>query len=372
MSQDSKPLLQVTDIVKSFAEEGGLLGLFGGSKRLPALNGVSFSLQEGEIMGLTGESGSGKSALAQVITGQEKADKGKITFNGKPVTGTDLDTSVIKRNLRYVSEEIFTGMTNDPKHRVDKLIYGLINRYPPADGGPSGTAWADEVFRMVGLKPEFMERFPSQLSGGEKQRLAIARALMLRPKLIVADEPVSNLDVPNRVNILNLMKHFGRKYGIAYLFISQDPSIVRYFVGEGRVGIMFAGRIIETVPARDLFERPSHPYTKILMETTAAPSPNPAGALDPAEILRREEEERLGKVSAIPKEISVQASEFAATRPGCPFVNWCPERFDRCPKETPLLLTVTKRRNASDEIEPLPPEEVNKQHKAACFWYMDQ
>jgi peptide/nickel transport system ATP-binding protein/oligopeptide transport system ATP-binding protein len=362
-------MLEVHEIVKSYGEEGGLRSLFGGNKRIPALNGVSFTISEGEIMGLTGESGSGKSTLAHVITGQERADRGKILFNGRAVTGTDLDTPTLKRSLRYVSEEIFNGLTNDPKNRVDRLLHDLINRYPPADGGPSGTAWADQVFAMVGLKPEHLERFPNQLSGGEKQRLAIARALMLRPRLIVADESVSNLDVTSRTDLLNLMKHFGRQYGIAYLFISQDPAIVRYFVGEGRCAVMFAGRIIETISGLDLFEHPSHPYTKILMNSTVAPSPLPAGALDPAEMLHQEEDQRLAGMGELPQEISLQASEIAASHPGCPFYNWCPERFERCSQETPKLLTITKRRSLNGELERLPQNEIAEQHKVACFCY---
>ncbi len=372
MSEEKKALLEINEVVKSYSEEAGLLGLFGASKRLSALNGVSLSIGEGEIVGLTGESGSGKSVLARIITGQEKADKGRVVFNGKPVTGTDLDTATIKRNLRYVSEDIFSSMTNDPKNKVGRLMYDLINRYPPADGGPGGTAWADQVFARVGLKPEYMERFPNQLSGGEKQRLAVARALMLRPRLIVADEPVSNLDTPNRIQILNLMKQFGRQYGIAFLFISQDPSIVRFFVGEGRSAVMFAGRIIETVSSRDLFNRPSHPYTKILMKSTTAPSPLPAGALDPAEMLQQEEEQRFSTIGELPHEISVQAHEIASTGKACPFYKWCPEVFERCSKEQPQLLTVTKRRNANGDIEPLPMNEVDERNKAACFWYMEQ
>ncbi len=372
MSDDKKVLLEVNDLHKSYGEEGGLLGLFGATKRIPALNGVSVTINEGEIVGLTGESGSGKTAFGRTIAGLEKSDKGKIIFNGKALSTADFETPAVKRQMRYVSEEIFNSMTNDPQNRVDRLMYDLIKRYPPTDGGPGGVAWADEVFAKVGLKPEYMERFPSQLSGGEKQRLALARALMLRPKLIIADEPVSNLDVTNRTSILNLMRHFGRMYGIAYLFISQDPAIVRYFVGENRVMLMFAGRVIETVSGRNLFDRPSHPYTKLLIKTTAAPSPAPMGALESAEKLEQFEDSRLEVFGSSPQEMSLQANEIAASKPGCPFYNWCPERFERCPKETPKLLTVTKRRNSSGGIEPLPAAELDEKHKAACFWYIEQ
>ncbi|NWJ97456.1 MAG: ABC transporter ATP-binding protein [Chloroflexi bacterium] len=367
MSAEKRPLLELNEIVKSYGEEGGLLGLFGGHKRIPALSGVSLTLSEGEIMGLTGESGSGKSVLAHIITGQERADRGKILFKDRIVTSVELETPTIKRNLRYVSEEIFKGLTNEPKYRIDHLIYDLIKRYPPTDGNLGGTAWADQVFALVGLKPEHMTRFPHQLSGGEKQRLAIARALMLRPKLIVADEPVSNLDVASRTALLNLMKQFGRQYGIAYLFISQDPAIVRYFVGEGRCGVMFAGRIIEIISSRNLFEQSNHPYTKLLMKATTAPSPLPAGTLDPAELLHQAEDQSLTKT---PQEISLQASEFASHHPNCPFYNWCPEHVERCLQEAPQLLTVSKRPTLNGEPPRLP--ENIELHKVACFHYTDQ
>ncbi len=380
MTEEKKPLLEVTDLFKSYpADEGGFLSnLFGGGgQRIPALNGVSFSLGEGEVLGLSGESGCGKSALARIISGQEKPDRGKIVFMGKNITAmTETEVKALRHHLRYLPEDALTGLTNDPKNRVDKLLYDLAERYPGQSGESNSKAAANIMLKRVGLGEEYLERFPNQMSGGQRQRLAIARALMVRPRLIIADEPVSNLDLNTRTEMLNLMKRLGREYGIAFIFISHNPSMVRYFVGSGRFSIMFAGRIMETLPATDLFERATHPYTKTLLQANPAPSPLPGAALDPA--LAISEEERVDadtmSLGTLESEMSAEgniaasAQLAAANRPGCPFLHWCPERFEACSKETPGLLTVTRRKE-NDDYLPLPEAEIEPQHKAACLRY---
>jgi ABC-type oligopeptide transport system ATPase subunit len=383
MTEEKKPLLEVIDLVKSYpAEEGGFLSnLFGGAgQRIPALNGVSFTLEEGEVLGLTGESGCGKSALAKIISGYEKPDKGKVLFNGKNITAmSENELKTIRRNLRYVPEDAFTGLSSDPKNRVDNLLYDTIQRFPPQDGGAGGKAAANAMLSRVGLGEEYLERFPHQLSGGQRQRLAIARALMLRPRLIIADEPVSNLDLNTRTEMLNLMKRLGREYRTAFIFISHNPSMVRYFTGSGRFMIMFAGRIMESLTASELFDRSVHPYTKTLLEANPAPSPLPGAALDPA--LAFSEEERVDQHSlaldTLESEMSAEGSMAlsaqlaAANRPGCPFYRWCPERFERCPDETPLLQTTVSFQKDGN-YQPLPQNEIDSQHKAACLRYNGQ
>ncbi|HEX2912704.1 MAG TPA: ABC transporter ATP-binding protein [Chloroflexia bacterium] len=378
-----QPILEVTDLVKSYpAEEGSFLSsLLGGSgQRVPALNGVSFTLKEGEVLGLIGESGSGKSALARIVAGQEKPDKGKVIFMGKNISV--MAESELKplrqRNLRYLPENAFEGLTADPKNRVDRLLYDLADKFPPADGR-GGRSAANEILNRVGLGEQYLNRFPNQMSGGEKQRLAIARALMLRPKLIVADEPVSNLDLNTRTEVLNLMKRLAREYRIAFVFISHNPSMVRYFTGTGRIAIMFAGRIMEIVPGHEFFNRATHPYTKSLLSVNYAPSPLPGGALDPT--LAISEHERVDsntmELETLETELSAEgniaasAQLAAANRAGCPFYRWCPEHFERCTQVTPQLLTVTHRREG-DQSVPIAESEVEAAHRAACLWYIDQ
>ncbi len=382
MTEQNVPLLEVVNLVKSYpAEDGGFFsGLLGGSgQRIPALNGVSFTLNEGETLGLIGESGSGKSALARIIAGQEKADKGKVIFRGKSITSmNENELKTLRPHLRYLAEDSLTGLTNDPKNRVDRLLYDLAEKYPPSGGGSAREA-GTRMLHRVGLNEDYLTRFPNQLSGGERQRLALARALLLRPRLIVADEPVSNLDMTTRTTMLNLMKQLGREYKIAFIFISHDPSMVRFFAGTGRIAVIFAGRFMEELPAREVFNRATHPYTKTLLEVNSAPSPLPGGALDPD--MAFTEMERVdantmpldtleGELSA-DGNIAASAQLAAANRQGCPFYRWCPENFERCPTETPLLLTVTKKLEG-DQYVPLLPEELEPGYKAACFRYIDQ
>ncbi|MDB5078749.1 MAG: hypothetical protein JWP00_673 [Chloroflexi bacterium] len=382
MTEQNVPILEVVNLVKTYpAEDGGFFsGLLGGvGQRIPALNGVSFTLNEGEILGLIGESGSGKSALARIISGQEKPDKGKVIFRGKQLSSmSEGELKTLRPHLRYLSEDAFTGLTNDPKNRVDRLLYDLIEKYPPSGGGSAREA-ASRMLHRVGLNDDYLTRFPNQLSGGERQRLAIARALMLRPRLIVADEPVSNLDLNTRTSMLNLMKQLGREYKIAFIFISHDPSMVRFFAGTGRIALIFAGRIMEEFPARELFSRATHPYTKTLLEVNAAPSPLPGAALDPemafSEMERVDANElhldSLESELSADGNIAASAQLSAANHQGCPFYRWCPERFERCPVETPQLLTVTRRLEEGNYIE-LAPEEIEPEHRAACLRYIDQ
>jgi peptide/nickel transport system ATP-binding protein len=280
---ENSPLLEVTNLVKSYsiAEEGFLGGLFGSStaKRVPALNDVSLTLQEGEILGLTGESGSGKTALGKIIAGVEKADKGQVRFMGQLVTPTaGNEIKKIKRDLRYLSEDHFNNLSPaDPKNKVENLLYDLLDRYV---GKGAERGWADELLRAVGLEPDVKNRFPHQLSGGQKQRLAIARALTTRPKLLVMDEPVSNLDLNTRTDILRWLKMMAKRLNLAIVFISQDVATVRFFAEEGRTAVMFGGKIVEIMPTREFFDHATHPYTKTLLQATAAPSPLPAAAYD--------------------------------------------------------------------------------------------
>lgn len=385
MTQEKEALLQVNDLVKSYpAEEGGFLGgLFsGGGTRIPALNGVSFTLHEGEVLGLIGESGSGKSALARIIVGQEKPDRGKVVFQGKLISAMgEGELKPLLRHLRYLPEDAFSGLTADPKYRVDRLLYDLADRYS-SEGGGGGKALANELLQKVGLGEQYLTRFPHQMSGGERQRLAIARALMLRPRLIVADEPVSNLDLNTRTQMLNLMKRIGREQKIAFIFISHNPSMVRFFAGGsgGRIAIMFAGRIMETLPAMTIFDKASHPYTNTLLAANPAPSPLPGAALDPA--LAFTEQERV-EANTIPLDtleaelsaegnIAASAQLAAANRVGCPFYRWCPERFERCLEETPQLLPVTRRLTVSGDLEAIPDQELEPEQQAACLRYIEQ
>ena len=367
MTSETEPLLQVEDLIKTYpAEDGGFLAslLGGAGQRVPALNGISFNLKPGEVLGLSGESGSGKSALAHIIAGYEKPDRGRVTFMGKNLTAMgENDLKAIRRNLRYLPEDAFNNLPSTPQNRVDRILFDVVDRYKQV--GVTRTTALD-LLKRVGLGEQYLNRFPNQMSGGEKQRLAIARAMMLKPRLIVADEPVSNLDTTSRTEVLSLMKRLGQEYGTAFIFISHNLSIVRYFVGDSRLAVMFAGRFIEEVPAPDVFAKATHPYTKTLLEISPLPSPLPAAALDPFQAqLEREQ------VDTAENHVAAQA-QLAAQAVGCPFYNWCPERFERCTQETPQLLPVSYVRDEDNQLIKLAEAEIDPAHRAACFRYIDQ
>ena len=386
MTAEQEPVLEVSNLIKTYpAEEGGFLAglLNSGGMRVPALNGISFRLNEGETLGLIGESGSGKSALARIIVGQEKPDQGRVNFMGKLISiMNDSELKAIRRNLRYLPEDAFGNLTAAPQNRVDRLLYDVVAAYPQSGGeGGATKGMANEMLKLVGLGEEYLTRFPNQLSGGERQRLAIARALLLRPRLIVADEPVSNLDLNNRTLMLNLMRRIGRENRTAFIFISHNPSMVRYFAGPGRMAVMFAGRLMEEIPARVLFDRATHPYTKTLLSVSSLASPLPASALDPvaARRERAQAEAETLDLGTLETEMSAEGNisamaQFAATKVGCPFYRWCPEHFERCTEVTPRLLPVKYARVAGTDnaIEPLAPADVDPQHLAACLRYIDQ
>ncbi len=383
MTDTNKPLLQVSSVVKTYSSDDSFLGkLSGTAKRIPALNNVSLELREGEVMGLIGESGSGKSALGKIIAGLEKPDSGSVVFMEKLLSSaTEAEVTKARRYLRYIGEDNFAGLSADPKNRMDNLLYKLVDKYPGENGKKGGRDLANELLEKVGLNTDYLNRFVSQVSGGERQRFAIARALATRPRLVVADEPVSNLDLNTRTEVLNLMRRMGREAGTAFLFISHNPSMVRYFAGAGRTAIMFGGRIVEIIPTSQLFSLPTHPYTRTLLNTNAAPSPLPGSALDPAVALAETEQflEDDSSLSTLESEssdlslkgnVSAAAQLVAAKQPGCVFYRWCPERIDICKKESPKLAKVVRRPvPGTVDGEAIPTAELEPQHVVACVHY---
>jgi ABC-type oligopeptide transport system ATPase subunit len=306
---------------------------------------------------------------------------------GKPLnSASEVEVKKARRYLRYIGEENFSGLTNEPKNRLDNLLYSMVDRYPNPDGKAGGRAFALELLKRVGLNEDMLERFPTQISGGQRQRYAIARALATRPRLVIADEPVSNLDLDSRTQVLNLMRRLGRENGTSFLFISHDPSMVRYFADQGRTAVMFAGRIMEVIPTSQLFDQPTHPYTRTLLEVNSTPGPLPGAALNPAQEIA-EAQKRLAETEnttlfdtlegaasdlSLGGNITAAAQLVAANRPGCPYYRWCPERIELCQTERPKLATVVRRRNPnSGEYLSLAQSEINPQHKAACIHYYE-
>ena len=265
MSSDT--LLEVNNLVKHFPIKGGIL------RRtvavVKAVDGVSFTLKRGETLGLVGESGCGKTTTGRTILRLEKATDGEVIFDGKDVlaaSGSKL--KALRRDMQIVFQDPYASL--DPRMTIGEsvaeglTIHGIGSKAERIER-------VREVLAKVGMHPSHMERFPHEFSGGQRQRIGIARALVMNPKLIVCDEPVSALDVSIQSQVLNLLRNLQQEFGLTYLFIAHNLSVVEHI--SNRVGVMYLGKMVELADRMELFRRPLHPYTKALI--SAIPIPNP-------------------------------------------------------------------------------------------------
>ena len=256
-------ILRVENVYKHFPV-GGL-----GGAAVRAVDGVSFEIRRGETLGLVGESGSGKSTLGRVITALHLASGGSVLFEGKDVTklrGGKLRQ--IRRQLQIIFQDPFASL--DPRMTVGEIIAEPLDNYGLARGRQRQLR-IQELLRVVGLNPNFTNRYPHEFSGGQRQRIGIARALAVSPKLIVADEPVSALDVSIQAQIINLLEELQAQFGLTYLFIAHDLSVVEHI--STRVAVMYLGKIVEIAPAKELYTNPKHPYTEALLSAVPIPDP---------------------------------------------------------------------------------------------------
>jgi oligopeptide transport system ATP-binding protein len=234
-----------------------------------AVDGVDFSINEAETMGLVGESGSGKTTIGKLVLGALKPTAGKVLFEGRDLT------TLKKKELRRARKGmgiIFQDPTSsfDPRKNAADLITEPIQIHQTLTRHKSRDQ-ASNLIEEVGLGPEYLDRYPHEFSGGQLQRIAIARALALKPKLIVADEPTSALDVSVQAQILNLLRELQDRFGLSYLFISHDLSTVRYI--SDKVGVLYLGKLVELANSEELFRNPRHPYTSALIDVVPVPDP---------------------------------------------------------------------------------------------------
>jgi peptide/nickel transport system ATP-binding protein len=294
-------LLAVDDLAVEFHIGGGLLR---GSRVLHAVNGVNLTVRPGECLGLVGESGCGKSTLALAILGLVPAAHGAITLDGMSIGSGDADRRRLARSVQMVFQDPYASL--NPRQTVHRTLADPLRLHGVSNAGEVEDRVADMLAR-VGLRPEHAARYPHEFSGGQRQRIGIARALILRPKLVICDEPVSALDVSIRAQIINLLLELKESLGLSYLMISHDLGVVEHM--SDRVAVMYLGRIVETGDWRSIFERPSHPYTRGLI--AAIPDAfAPAGAA--ADKVRGE----------IPSPFDPPA--------GCTFHPRCPIVVDKC------------------------------------------
>jgi peptide/nickel transport system ATP-binding protein len=258
-----EPLLEVEGMVREYP--GRRRGLFGPREGFAAVRGVSFTLREGESLGLVGESGSGKSTLTRAVLGLEALQGGSVRVEGEAVLAGERMPRTLRAKMQAVFQDPYGSF--NPRHRVARLVAEPFHLVEGAPGGAKRRAAVHAALKDVGLTIPDAEKYIHEFSGGQRQRIAIARALIIRPKLIVLDEAVSALDVQVRAQILDLLAHLSGRYGLSYLFVSHDLTVVRAVTD--RVMVMRAGEIVESGPTARVFDAPEHPYTRELL--AAAP-----------------------------------------------------------------------------------------------------
>jgi oligopeptide transport system ATP-binding protein len=263
------PLLEVTDLVKHFPIKSGVV-IDHEVARVRAVDGVSLSLREGETLGLVGESGCGKSTLCRAILQLTQPTSGSVRFLGEELVGRSRrDLRPLRRQMQMIFQDPFASL--NPRKRVGQIVGDPLELHGRAKGAELNRR-VQELHERVGLNPEHYNRFPHEFSGGQRQRIGIARALALHPKLIVADEPVSALDVSVQAQVINLLMDLQQQLKLTYLFVAHDLRLVRHIAN--RVAVMYLGRIVEMGETARIFESAQHAYTRALLSAVPATDPD--------------------------------------------------------------------------------------------------
>ncbi|HEX8700070.1 MAG TPA: dipeptide ABC transporter ATP-binding protein [Myxococcaceae bacterium] len=318
----TEPLLQVRDVKTHFPVRSGVLGRVRGTVK--AVDGVSFDVMRGETLGLVGESGCGKSTLGRTLLRLIDPTAGSIRFEGQELTGlSQRQLRPLRRRMQLIFQDPYASL--NPRMTVRDIIgepfaiHGLAH-------GREREQKVLALLDLMGLPHDAMERYPHEFSGGQRQRIGIARSIAMKPDLVIADEPISALDVSIQAQIVNLLVDLQRELKLTYVFIAHDLKIVEYI--STRVAVMYLGKIVELASAADLYRRPRHPYTQALLSAVPVPDPE-------------RKKTRIILQGDVPSPLSPP--------PGCAFHPRCPHAFERCRRETPPLYV------------------LGNGHTAACF-----
>ncbi|MET8722877.1 ABC transporter ATP-binding protein [Streptomyces misionensis] len=314
MTATGEPILEAEGLVKHYPLTRGVLF----KKEIGAVravDGVDFALGRGETLGVVGESGCGKSTVARLLCSLERPTAGSIRFKGEDITRlSGRALKAVRRNIQMVFQDPYTSL--NPRMTVGDIVGEPYEIHPEAAPRGDRRRRVRELLDVVGLDPDYVNRYPHQFSGGQRQRIGIARGLALRPEVIVADEPVSALDVSVQAQVINLLARLQTEFDLSYVFIAHDLSIVRHI--SDRVAVMYLGRIVETGWDAEIYDHPTHPYTQALL--SAVPVPDPGA---------RERRERIILGGDVPSPTDIPS--------GCRFRTRCWKARERCAREVPAL-----------------------------------
>ncbi|MFT8320290.1 MAG: oligopeptide/dipeptide ABC transporter ATP-binding protein [Bacillus sp. (in: firmicutes)] len=316
-------LLKVENVSKTFTLDR--------NEQLLAVNDVSFHINKGETFGIVGESGCGKSTLGRTIIGLYKSSKGEITYNNKKMeTLGEKEKTLFYQKMQMIFQDPYASL--NPRSTVREIIAEPMEVHHLYKSKQDQNERIYQLLESVGLNKEHANRYPHEFSGGQRQRIGIARALALNPEFIIADEPISALDVSVQAQVVNLLKKLQKEKGLTYLFIAHDLSMVKQI--SDRIGVMYLGNLVELTKSQELYARPLHPYTEALLSAIPIPDPD-----------LEDQRERIILEGELPSPINPPS--------GCVFRTRCPKAMDICTKEKPLW------------------QEVGTNHFVACHLYKE-